>query len=81
MAEYDPNLPQEFAHMPKRHGLGTIILIVAIIALFVLGGLLATLKHQPPSEASAAASHEHARSGAPAPVETRPETSAPTPAE
>lgn len=46
MADYDPNLPQEFAHMPKKRGLGPIMLIMAVVAVFVLGGLVATLSHR-----------------------------------
>lgn len=46
MTDYDPNLPQEFAHMPKKHGPGAIMLIIAIIAVFILGALFASLRHR-----------------------------------
>ncbi len=36
MTEYDPNLPQEFAHMPKRRGLGAVTLAMALVGLFLL---------------------------------------------
>jgi hypothetical protein len=49
MTDYDPNLPQEFAHMPKRRGLGVVMIILALVAAFVLSALFATLRHQAPS--------------------------------
>jgi hypothetical protein len=48
MTDYDPNLPQEFAHMPKRHGLGAAMLAVALVVVFVLAGLFATLNRPAP---------------------------------
>ena len=48
MTDYDPNLPQEFAHMPKRRGLGVVTLTLAVIAVFVVSALVAMLaKHAP----------------------------------
>jgi hypothetical protein len=49
MTEYDPNLPQEFAHMPKRRGLGAVMIAVALVAAFVLSALFATLQKEPPA--------------------------------
>ena len=45
MTDYDPNLPQEFAHAPKRNGFGLVMFIMTMIVVFVLGGLFATLHH------------------------------------
>lgn len=57
MANYDPNLPQEFAHMPKRRrGLGAVMLLLALIAAFALAALLSTLGRQTPSGGGAPAS-------------------------
>ncbi len=47
MTEYDPNLPQEFAHMPKRRGLSAVMIAVALVAAFVLSALFATLQKGP----------------------------------
>lgn len=74
MTDYDPNLPQEFAHMPKKRGLGlgAIMLVMALIAVFVLGALLATLRHQTPSAertaGAPAATQVEADGGADAPA-------------
>lgn len=73
MTDYDPNLPQEFAHMPKKHGLGAIMLIIAIVALFILGGLFASLRHRTPDAVGTTVAP-------PTPVATQGETNADTPA-
>jgi len=59
MTDYDPNLPQAFAHMPKRRGLGMVMLTLAVVAVFVVSALLAMLaKPAPPPIAGGTASTE-----------------------
>lgn len=48
MTDYDPNLPQEFAHRPKRRGPGAVLIALAIVAVFVLSALFAMFRSQPP---------------------------------
>ena len=43
MIEYDPNLPQEFGHMPKRTGARVQIIVLALAAVFLLYALVALL--------------------------------------
>lgn len=69
MTDYDPNLPQEFAHMPKRHNhVGAILLVLALVMVFFLSAYLAV----PPSDAPA--------TGDVASEEQQPASSAETPA-
>jgi hypothetical protein len=43
MIEYDPNLPQEFSHRPKRSGASVQIIVLALAAAFLLYALVALL--------------------------------------
>ena len=43
MIEYDPNLPQEFSHMPKRASARVLIIALALATLFLLYALIALL--------------------------------------
>lgn len=70
MTDYDPNLPQEFAHMPKRNGFRTVMLIMTLVVVFALGALFAALHHQTPASETVAD----------APTAAQPETSVETPA-
>ena len=43
MLEYDQNLPQEFAHKPKRVGTGLLTLVLALAAGLLVYALIAIL--------------------------------------
>ena len=43
MIEYDPNLPQEFSHMPKRTSASVMIIVLALAAVFLVYALVALL--------------------------------------
>ena len=48
MIEYDPNLPQEFSHMPKRASASVLIIALALAAVFLLSALFALTRGQAP---------------------------------
>jgi hypothetical protein len=43
MIEYDPNLPQEFSHAPKRASGGAMLIALALAAAFLVYALVALL--------------------------------------
>lgn len=43
MIEYDPNLPQEFGHVPKRARASFLVFALALATVFLLYALVALL--------------------------------------
>ena len=43
MIEYDPNLPQEFSHTPRRANASTMLIVLALAAVFLVYALVALL--------------------------------------
>ena len=60
MTDYDPNLPQEFAHAQKRRGPGAIMILLAVVAVFALSALFATLRERTPATSPAPSTQEDA---------------------
>ncbi len=63
MTDYDPNLPQAFAHEQKRRGPGLIMIIFAVVAVFVLAMLFGTLRKPTPTAVTSPAPQEAATTG------------------
>jgi hypothetical protein len=40
MIEYDPNLPQEFSHTPKRTSTSAMVIALALAAVFLVYALV-----------------------------------------
>ncbi len=48
MLEYDQNLPQEFAHKPKRMGTGSMVVVLTlatVVLVYALVTLLPIISH------------------------------------
>jgi hypothetical protein len=54
MMEYDSNLPQEFSHLPKRHGASALIIVIAVAVVFLFSALLARPRDEAPTTGAAA---------------------------
>ncbi len=63
MTDYDPNLPQEFGHMPKRRRAGVLIIALALVAAFLSSALIARNHVQAPASEKTASEQQQAESG------------------